>query len=65
MEPNVQFLKQCGFRQVRGCMDQVLAVREVCEKWLEKYKDIFWVFTDLEKTYDTIDRYGMWLMLRV
>ena len=26
--------EQCGFRQGRGCMDQVSAVRQVCEKYL-------------------------------
>ena len=25
----------------------------------------FWAFMDLEKAYDTIDRHGMWQMLRV
>ena len=24
--------KQCGFIEGRGCMDKVLAVRQVCEK---------------------------------
>ena len=41
--------KQCGFRQGRGCMDQVFAVRQVCEKYLENGKDVFWAFMDLEK----------------
>ena len=57
--------EQCGFRQGRGCMDQVFAVRQVCEKYLANGKDVFWAFMDLEKSYDTIDRYGMWQMLRV
>ena len=52
--------EQCGFRQGRGCMDQVFAVRQVCEKYLANGKYVFWTFTDMEKAYDTIDRHGMW-----
>ena len=57
--------EKCGFRQGRGCMDQVFAVRQVCEKYLANEKDVFWAFMDLEKAYDTIDWHGMWQMLRV
>ena len=46
-------------------MDQVFAVMQVCEKYLANWKDVFWVFWDLEKVYDMIDRHGMWQMLRV
>ena len=55
----------CGFRQGRGCMDRVFAVGQVCEKYLAYGKDVFWAFMDLEKAYDTIDRQGMWHVLRV
>ena len=48
----------CGFRQGRGCMDQVFAVRQVCEKHLANGKDVFWTLMDLEKAYDTIDRHS-------
>ena len=57
--------EQCGFRQGRGFMDQVFAVRQVCDKYLANGKNVFWAFMDLEKASDTIDRYGMWQMLRV
>ena len=46
-------------------MGQVFAVRQVCEKYLANGKIVFWAFMDLEKAYDTIDRHGMWQMLRV
>ena len=57
--------EQCGFRQGRGCMDKVFAVRQVCEKYLANGKDVFWAYMDFEKAYDTIDRHGMRQMLRV
>ena len=57
--------EQCGFRQGRGCTDQVFAVRQVYEKYLANGKDVFWAFMDLEKAYDTTDWHGMWQMLRV
>ena len=28
-------------------------------------KGVFWAFVDFKKAYDTIDRHGMWQMLRV
>ena len=43
----------------------MFAVRQVREKYLANMKDVFWAFMDLEKAYDTIDRHGMWQMLRV
>ena len=46
-------------------MDQVFAVRQVCENNPANGKDVFWVFMDLEKVYDMIDWHGMWQMLRV
>ena len=37
----------------------------MCEKYLANGKNVFWAFMDLEKGHDTIDRHGMWQMLRV
>ena len=47
------------FRHGRGCMDQVFAVRQVCEMYLANGKTVFIAFMDLEKAYDMIDRHGM------
>ena len=36
----------------------MVAEWQVCEKYLANGKYVFWVFMDLEKVYDTIDRHG-------
>ena len=41
--------KQCGFRQGRECMEQVFAVRQVCEKYIANGKDVFWAFMDWKR----------------
>ena len=41
--------EQCGFRQGRRCMDQVFAIRQGCEYYLENRKDVFLAFMDLER----------------
>ena len=46
-------------------MDQLFAVRQVCEKYIANWNDVFWTFMYLEKAYDTIDWHCMWQMLRV
>ncbi len=46
-------------------MDQIFAVRQVCEKYLAKGKEVFWVFMDLQKAYDIIDRESLWTVLRL
>ena len=38
--------EQFGFMHGRGCMDQVFAVKQVCEKYLATGKDVFWAFMD-------------------
>ena len=43
----------------------MFAVGQVCKKYLANGKDVFSVFTELEKAYDTIDRHGAWQMLIV
>ena len=57
--------ERCGYKQGRGCMDQVFAVKKVYEKYLANGKDVLWVSMELEKAYDMIDRHCMLLMLRV
>ena len=41
--------EQCGFGQGRGCMDQVFAVRQVCEKYLANGEDVLWRVYEFRK----------------
>ena len=56
---------QGGFRRGRGCADQTFIVRQICEKYSAKGKDVYFAFLDLEKAYDRVDREAMWKMLRI
>jgi hypothetical protein len=49
--------EQGGFRKVRGSVDQVLALRCVCGKYLEK--EVVVAFIELAKAYDRVDRQAM------
>ena len=56
---------QSGFRRGRGCTDQIFVVRQLCEKYIGKGKDVYFAFLDLEKAYDRVDRDAMWNVLRL
>ena len=62
---NVVAEMQSGFRRGRGCTDQIFIVRQICEKYLGKGKDVYFAFLDLEKAYDRVDRDAMWSVLRL
>ncbi|KAI8515959.1 hypothetical protein Bbelb_067720 [Branchiostoma belcheri] len=54
---------QCGFRPGRSTTDMVFALRQVQEKCIEQRKDLFAVFIDLTKAFDSINREALWTIL--
>ena len=56
--------EQSGFRAKRSCVDQVLTLRQVIEKAIEKRRELFVAFIDLEKAYDRVNRVKLWEALR-
>ena len=54
---------QCGFRSSRRTVDMIFTIRHLQEKCLEQRKDLFEVFIDLTKTFDTVNRESLWLIL--
>ena len=53
------------FRAGRGCLDQFLTLKQVCEKAREKKCRVYVDFIDLEKTYDRVNREALWQELRI
>ena len=62
---NVIVEVQGGFRRGRGCTYQIFIVRQICEKYLGKGKNVHFAFLDPEKEYVRIDRDAMWNVLRL
>eukprot|EP00117_Sycon_ciliatum_P027914 scpid27779/ scgid3366/ Craniofacial development protein 2; p97 bucentaur protein len=55
---------QCGFRKGRGCIDMIFAARQVLEKAIEHQSDLYVLFVDLRKAYDSVPRTALWLVLQ-
>ena len=47
---------QCGFRAGRGTVDMIFSLRQVAEKVCEKNEELYMVFIDLTKAFDTVNR---------
>lgn len=54
---------QCGFRKERGTIDMVFSLRQIQEKSMEQNRDLYIVFVDLTKAFDTVPRELLWKIL--
>ena len=57
--------EQGGFRQGRGCVDQIFVMNQLSEKYVSKGKSLHVAYIDLEKAYDRVDREAMWRVLEM
>jgi len=55
---------QCGFRPNRSTTDMIFVVRQVQEKCREQNKDLYAIFIDLTKAFDTVNREALWVILQ-
>ena len=56
--------EQAGFRQNRSCVDQIATLRIIVEQSIEWQSSLYINFIDFEKAFDSINRDGMWKLLR-
>ena len=54
---------QCGFREGRGTADMIFAARQLQEKFREQNRELFSIFVDLTKAFDTVSRLGLWKIM--
>ena len=43
-----------------GDVDQIFVVRQLCEKFPAKGREVYFAFMDLEMAYDRVDRRALW-----
>ena len=55
---------QCGFRRGRSTIDMIFVARQLQEKCREQHQDIYMVYVDLTKAFDTFNRDHLWKILR-
>ena len=56
--------EQAGFRKGRGCIDQILALRNIIEQCLEWNKELHINFVDFKKAFDSVHRPAIWKILK-
>jgi exonuclease III len=55
---------QCGFRRNRSTIDMVFSLRQIQEKCTEQNMELYMVFIDFTKAFDTVSREGLWSVLQ-
>ena len=55
---------QAGFRKGRGIRDQIASICWIIEKTREFQKNIYFCFIDYAKTFDCVDHYKLWKILK-
>ena len=56
---------QCGFRSGRSTIDMIFSARQIQEKCREQGQPLFMIFIDLTKAFDTVNREGLWRLLKI
>ena len=56
--------EQGGFRKDRGTIQQILTLRLIAEKYLERNRQLYNCFVDYTKAFDSVWHDGLWAVMR-
>ena len=62
---NVLTESQCGFRKERSTIDMIFSLRQIQEKSIEQDQELYMIFVDFRKAFDTVDRRMLWKVLKI
>ena len=54
---------QCKFRSGRGCIDMMFVARQLMEKSIEHESDLYILFVDHHKAYDSVTHLAVWKVM--
>ena len=57
--------EQGGFREGRGCVEEIFTQKQIGEKAREKKRRVYVGFIYWEKMYDSVNREALWQVLRM
>jgi hypothetical protein len=52
--------EQGAYRPLRQTQDHIYSIRTICEKFIDKGKDVYFAFLDLKTAFDLIPRQVIW-----
>ena len=61
---SLQLQSQCGYRTEYGTVDMIFAVQQLQEKCWEQHQDLYLIFVDLIKAFDSVSHDGLWKILK-
>ena len=60
---SLQPKSQCGYRTECGTVDIIFTVRQLQQKCREQHQDLYLIFVDLTKAFNSVSRDGLWKIL--